>query len=297
MNFENMVFILPLFLHCFGIFVLFKIRKKKISNRSQYACMCCLCAVEILISLAFIITPLNISTKARLFINIFKDGVLMNWFLFVMIILTLDRFMEVFLNIRYRVLWKPRKTKFCLLLTLVISVILTAIVYWQSLADIQKLFPKYITLYTWSILTTIAVLFVIVTYTYFMVKIYTHPKRKTSTEKRILQSLQRDNKRSLVARIKCKIYIPTLLILSFILFCVIPDQVYLYYVVKEEKLPDITLKYIIVSHALEFTVDAFIYIIASKVSRQFIRKSFLDGRESHELSSCRSNVVINNIHG
>lgn len=273
MEFEKMTFILPAILHGIGMYILFKIRKARLRNRSQYLCLCHMGFVEFLISLIFVSSAIKIPAGIRLHLEILKDGVLMNWFLLIMLMLTFDRFMEIYFNIKYDLVWSARKTRICLLIAPLCTFTITAVVYALSYKNLSQLFPHYIALYVWSTLNLATLAAITITYTYILYKIKQSRGRADSTLNAVDNDKTSTNKSSFKYKLKRKIYTPTFLIISFLLFCFIPDNISFYHSMNGIKTSDGVIQYIVISHALEFTIDAVIYIIASKDSRDFVRKS------------------------
>lgn len=273
---ETMIYIIPTILHTVGMYILFKIRNTRIPNRSQYLCLCNMGFVEFLTSVIFLSSPVPIKPEIRLHLDIFKDGVLLNWFLLIMIILTFDRFMEVYLNIKYNLLWSVRKTKVCLFLAPLLALSITISVYVLSHRNLGTLFKLYIGLYVWSTLNSTTLTVIVVTYAYILYKIKSYPSSGRSTRVDSESSRREmclDTKNNFIKKMKRKIYAPTFLIATFLLFCFVPDNIYFYYQLRGIKPSDRIVNYIIISHAFEFTTDAVIYIIASKMSREFVRRS------------------------
>ena len=206
-----------------------------------------------------------------------------------MIYISVDRFLDIYLNIKYPSYWNEKKTKYLIIFTWVITTALcvtVSVLYKYTTFDYEVIFTKYIH----SVLNFGFCALVTCIYSYIF-----HAYKKTRaapTENRnsdvprshsvhnLCQSIQRSYE---IFR-DSRFYIAVLLVLSFLLFMVVPNLVYLFYGLPNNNKHDIkdTAK---IFYQISFISNAWIYCFVVRRVRTELRKVFL---------SCRSHTFGNN---
>ena len=202
-------------------------------------------------------------------------------YIFVMILITVDRFMEIYLNIKYDIHWCTKKTKVVLAVALVMSLlsgIPAIMVGWREPCDVFKVF----TLYVYPILEAVFVIVASFTYFYIIKQVRRHRKVSERIEKQLSENNKRPNQKPRNNRFK--IFVPTLIIITFMLFTIGPNIiklcVFLDIIQKEN---EAHIAYIFI--AIGFIADPLIYILNMKSIRYSRAKLALESNTIHITSS------------
>lgn len=185
-------------------------------------------------------------------------------YIFIMTLIVMDRFLEIYLNIRYRLLWSPQKTKIVLVIALGISLFLLIPAFLFETKDV-------IHFGTLFIYPTTEILFIIVTsVAYFYITKQVLRYRRNS--KRLKQQLQRNN--AVIYHKKpsdqFKIILPTLIILTFLCFMVAPNTITLFAFL--DILPYNHGEIVYIFYPIGFVVDAIIYIFHLRSLRSAFKR-------------------------
>ena len=171
---------------------------------------------------------------------------------FLMYLITIDRFLEIYLNIKYNIMWSPKKTMCVILLALTLSFL--------------SLIPSYViglrktifisNVYIFPILEVIFIIVASVVYTYIIKKVLQYRRNN----KRLRKQLQENNKGVRHTNLKnpLKIFAPALIIVTFVLFMVGSNVVCLYASFKKAKRDVRIIPFILLP--VGFVADAVIYI-------------------------------------
>ena len=202
-------------------------------------------------------------------------------YIFVMILITVDRFMEIYLNIKYDIHWCTKKTKVVLAVALVMSLlsgIPAIMVGWREPCDVFKVFS----LYVYPILEAVFVIVASFTYFYIIKQVRRHRKVSERIEKQLSENNKRPNQKPRNNRFK--IFVPTLIIITFMLFTIGPNIiklcVFLDIIQKEN---EAHIAYIFI--AIGFIADPLIYILNMKSIRYSRTKLALESNTIHITSS------------
>ena len=136
-------------------------------------------------------------------------------YVFIMFLITIDRFLEIYLNIKYRILWSPKKTMLSLLFGVIISLFSLIPPY---LVGTSKTY-NFAVLYMFPLSEAI---FVIVASSIYFFHIAKQVLRYRRNILRLQKQLQSNNQavHHGGAENRFKILVPTLIIVTFILFMV-----------------------------------------------------------------------------
>ena len=166
-----------------------------------------------------------------------------------MIYITLDRLIHFFLNIRYQLIITNHRTVILCVSTWIVCAmysIISCMLFQMEMLDFSALY-----IYQYPAVEVVFLIVACLTYCYIAHKYCAHKRAH-------LQS-----------RMKFKLYVPTLLVATYILLQVIPDIVYLFHVVLPKKDPSLLFIVIIWSvYMFSLLSDGLIYIFIQKNVRK-----------------------------
>lgn len=259
---------LVLLLHSLALVLLFKI---KVVNGSQKYLLTSLCLAELCLGANSILfstfKSLEMVTVLEI-VEIFDLIPLYLLYLLIMIFITLDRLFEFRLNIKYSLYWSPKKTFYAL--TIVFSILILVLVCLIILKVFFTSFDfvKIIMIY---VLPQFGIVFMILAiYTYYL--IFKKLKRNRRTSRKIKQNIMMQNSciQNEISTKGFRVFVPSLIIATFILLSIIPYVTMLiyYYVFNEQH--QLLLKFILIMFPLGWLADAVIYIFTLRQIRRKI---------------------------
>ena len=270
---------LVLLLHSLALVLLFKIKVQNVNGSQKYllTSLClvelCLGANSILFSTFKSLEMVTVLETVEIFdlIPLYLLYLLIPLYLLhllIMIFITLDRLFEFRLNIKYSLYWSPKKTFYALtivfsILILVLVCLIILKVFFTSFA-----FVKIIMIY---VLPQFEIIFMILAiYTYYL--IFKKLKRNRRTSRKIKQNIMMQNSRiqNETSTKGFRVFVPSLIIATFILLSIIPYVTMLiyYYVFNEQH--QLLLKFILIMFPLGWLADAVIYIFTLRQIRRKI---------------------------
>ena len=258
--------LLPATLHAFGMILLALTPQERlgISNKMYYIN---LSLAEFLICSCGIAKRFVSDRSVTITIILFQYCCGFVAMYLVMISLTVDRFLRVYLNIRFSLYWSDRKTLYMLLGMTLINVV--AFTVFATTSRDRFFFD----LYCFPLLDVLFVLISTITYTYIFLKIQSN--RRTSHQRH--NNNPPEMGQSLRQFPKGKEFLSIfLLVISFFIFSVTPDIVYFYHFLNGVQIVG-TWKEMLMTfmYGTSYTVDFFIYTFGSKPVRQTL-KAFFD---------------------
>ena len=265
---QCLLFSIPAALHLFAIYVLHLARYTNL-QQSQRFYLINLSLSEFLICFLGIwkrISKIYGWSDEKTYIRYVQAGIATFAYYFVMIALTLDRFFEVFLNIRYPLFFTLTKTKIIVGIVWAMSAFFTVMLCVMNTTNPEV--PNEILTYFYFVFGIICVVVSIFTYSYIMKKIYTNkvgnivPRESTgsSTDQAVAHAKQKK-------RLIQSMYLPFLLLVTFVIFVVVPEIVYFVYDLLQLNMSDSVSTTLTTSYFLAYTSDVFIYILGSKYIR------------------------------
>lgn len=262
-----LLLVIPSLLNAIGFYFLYAVRSHR-RNNNQYLYLLTLSIAEILVSVHMLIK--------RIVINDINDVIMSGiytWYIVLMTLLTVDRFLEVYLNIKYHLYWSPRKTKCALGISLIVPVIVPVIVTFATSSGSTR--QRVIFLYIYPITNHAFMVVGIAVYGY----IFKQRRKASRSLNKVLASVRSSSpytssSSTATKRAKGNFYIPALLMLTFYLFWVILDIVITYYV-GQKKAEVLDLFSILDGfYLLGLISDALIYTLCSPYVRREIMKTF-----------------------
>ena len=178
-------------LHSFGFFVLWRVKQKNPYLATQRLYLMHLSISENIYSIfygLFFVFDLTFENSTwKTVIYIIAGGGAYVWYLLILIMLTIDRFLTVYFNIRYIAVWSIRKAKQVLALCFLVSFIASILfaIYLQNLKEAYV----FLTLYIWVPVDSLFVTVSIFTYIYIYWNIL---KRKNKVARGSLNRLSNE---------------------------------------------------------------------------------------------------------
>ena len=268
-------YVLPLLLHSFGLFVLSTTTSTKLAINQKYY-LFQISSITIGKSLLKIVYRVLDMKEIRSLDDLLwavDSGCLYIAYIAIMILLTLDRFLEVYLNINYPV-WATRKvTLTSIIVTWVLSLI-TAIIFIVN-GD-TTVTEEYIVLVIWPASEMLFLIVAITVYTYIFIKIRQNRKHSQVGIQPSFSSNQSNPETASTngkqGRRRLRFYLPSLLILTFVLFWVVPDLVQYAALKQGHDLPSYTWLLVSLMVSLAMCSDAVIYLTTISELRQRVMK-------------------------
>lgn len=259
-------YIISLLLHTFGIFLL--ITKRCFIGRSQKVFMINLSISEILLSLSAIGRTVMYAEfgTSNLFYEI---SVVLNLsaclpYYTIMYALTIDRFAEIYLHMHYPLYWSARRTRYISILlwtmTGFVMVLLFMVVHVtlkHTAAKLQTFAYKYV----FPCSDLVFAILAFITYTYVITKLKSNKKFR-HIQKMMLTSVNSNEKIKKKKR-NNHLLLPTLLIITFILFIEIPDLIaFLSHINVLNRTANLNIA-LNVLYSIGYSSDAVIYVLLS----------------------------------
>ena len=212
------------------------------------------------------------------------------WYIGLMTLLTADRFLSVYLNIRYRTVCTSRRTKLVLLSLFFVSLVSTVICV---IAGNHDRIERVILLYVWPFLDAVFLSVALLTYIHFFRKIRSNQRKESLTT----SSFKREKKEQLIsekskkikkkrfsikrgASLKRGFFTPTLLVANFIVFWLIPDQIFFWLSILGKNKSEFALAsaHILLNfYPFGILMDAIIYIFFQREIVSMLKKKLALG--------------------
>ncbi|XP_066930787.1 adrenocorticotropic hormone receptor-like [Clytia hemisphaerica] len=268
---ESTLFFTAIVLHVIAIFILRKTNEDFIFTKVQKIFLINLSINEIFSSFSHCLGKVAIvyfpeqrtGSKYYIFFEITMGTLLPIWYMLIMLVITVDRFLAVYLNLRYHLLVTQRKVKILLYILPVVSIIVTGVLNFvikdnSSLVGLDNT----LTVFRMApVFDVICLLAFCMTYGYLFYQL--RKKRRTTSV------TEKDNTQT---KIKHKFFFPFLLILSFILLWMLPNWIHYSYFGFGGSIPASFHWAVDLCYPLAFICDAFIYIFSSPKVRNKVKR-------------------------
>jgi len=261
---------IPLSLHVFGLLLLWKARTFY-RNHSQYLFLVNLSVAELVFVvlglLMYVTSVFGYEWISFKFTVLQYIGGTLAYF-FIMIFITLDRFLEVYLNIKYPLYWGWRGTRNLIVAMWFLSIALSALGLVYPDFDKQQLY-RLCYRYMFPLIEFCFILIALLVYGYVFVKL------RWNRNRRVIYHPENDGQTSGASqssRVPTGFFVPTLVILTFVLIAILPDLIYFHAQVVGRKLSDQTECTVYGLYLLAMATDALIYVMLSPPLRNLIRR-------------------------
>ena len=285
------IYVLSHLLHVLGFCLLIRIKKADTFGAAQRLFLLNLSLVEAIYAALAIFEEVTLQhenlAKAKFSTVLILDGFFYVWYILVMIGLTFDRFLTLYLKLRYVTVWQIKKTKM-VLATCFLLALISAIVLLCTHSDVDALYSS-MTLYLWPLLNILFLLVAFGTYGY-LARTAFKQNRIIGPAKGLTESIDHENSHTeqqqtrgtisrktadssfSIRKMKRGFIVPSLLITSFMVCWLIPDFVYFGYEVSDIELEYDS--YVDLLYPIGVLTDAIIYILCWKDTRKELKKIF-----------------------
>lgn len=259
--------LIPISLHLLGIYLLSIVPKQNI-NATQRLLLLNLSIVTVsflfctwLASLVHVLIPSNHFEFLEYISLVQLTGFSFVYYL-AMICITADRFLEMYLNIKYALYWSGRHTLKLMYFIWFIGATFSSvmvILYYKWRIN----YTRYCYIYFFPIIEAIFLAIALVTYSYIFERYYKQLK--------ILKNRKKDFKNMLR---RSPLLLISLIIATFVLFMIVPDMILFSYHYSNTPLPNTVLLVTYILYTLTYTSDAVIYILLQKSVRKVAKRKF-----------------------
>ena len=280
--FEFIAFIITILIVLFGMYCL--LRYSGLISRNQRMYLISYTTTDIFLSLYHLmvkiidlINPMYKETSWFFAIQIFYSDAI--WIVNILTLgfLTLDRFAEVYLNIRYEICVTRNMTLLTIFVIWIAGIAIgtTSISIDLSLPNIDMIFYEFFE-YLWIVLSSIVLLNAISVYLYIYKK-YSENQRKVSnvvnrnnlnSNNKIEHKIRGTGRRHIK---KPKVFIPLFIIVTYCIFVYIPDIVYIYGL-KTMNNAYILDRIFVILYSMNIISDVTIYILLQRGIRLSLLK-------------------------
>ena len=273
---QCVLFSIPMVLHLFCIYILHVARGTNLKDNQRYFFMNLSCSEFLICFVGIIkrICKIYGWKEEGTYVRFVQAGIATFVYYFIMIVLTLDRFWEIFLNIRYPVYFSPRTTKIGIAIIWALSVCFTFALC--GLNTTHPDVPNSILTYFYFVFGIVCIAVSAFTYMYIASKIYNNRIKEDIHIPAVgslssSETVSNAKKRKILLR---SLYLPVLLLVSFLVFVIIPETTYFYYDLHDLKMSDQLSTTLTASYFIAYTLDVFIYVLGSKIIRRTITRRF-----------------------
>lgn len=247
--------------------------KENCTRESQKLLLIALCTTELIYSfgdiLLYCFILFDISNIGTTALSVFNTATVTFFYIFIMTMISFDRFLEIRLNIKYNIYWSVKKTKIVLFGALVLC-LLTWIPLFILATRSSYSFSKRLIHYIFPILVFIFLIIASFSYFYITKQVLKHRRNA----RRIEKQLQKNN--NIVydkhSTNKFKLFVPTLIVITFLLFMVAPKTIKIFF--ERGLMSEFTYEITFIFVPVGFITDAFIYIFNVNGVRQ-VFKNFI----------------------
>ena len=250
---------IPIVFHCFGIFLLLKVKYIKRYNPTQGFYIIWLSIIEILMNISKISIKLTRPDDLKFHMDVVRTGVLASHLMLVLSAMTIDRACFVVMNLKYRSSWMPEAPRWVLLNGCLLSCAMTTVLFLfcDNTNDVK--YAK--TFYIWPIHDSVVVLTFVASYTLINVKI-----------KQRAASLQRKQSIRLRRKVKQATKVPQMIVSCFITFWVTSNLVYMAFLILDKKIPIVLAGVLNICICVSYSLDAIFYIYFCRPIRRHLKE-------------------------
>lgn len=271
---------LPFLLHCVGIYLLCT-RCANIGENQKYLIIN-LCLSEIFVTISGSVRTLMLSLYGKTNFTYHLSGIANIAASFpyymTMYLLTLDRFAEIYLNIKYPLYWSEKHSRYAMAIIWSVASILLIYLFVNILLYPRTGFlriEKICFLYVFSIADFVFMVIALFTYSFIGKRLRRNRRtvsvgvvKLTKDIMKIDQSL--DKKKCFNKGINRHLKLPTLLIVSFFIFIEIPDLVIFCMYHANATMTKTVMMSCRILYGIGFTFDAFLYVLLSTRLRKWV---------------------------
>ena len=305
---QSAIFLIPIALHIVGIRLLYVTRHaQQRCTQFQRIYLVNLSVIEILRGTLKVLYHLLLVGRsnpqieqAAFYLWLIQTSGAFLWYILVLVLITFDRFLEVFLNLKYRLYCSLRRTVIALFVSFTLSFTMSLVfcVCYKDFNSVYHVFP----LYVWPVTELTFLLVALFTYSYLFAQIRAN-RRKTeqmlhnfhhlrnNSMHHIIQSMsiQRHHtpskslsfhhtppalKYHRIRKMKQRLYLPSFLILAFVLLWILPDTMVVVHILRNTPIPRAATLAVNMCYALAMSADVLIYVFSMVAVRRHLMKNF-----------------------
>ena len=280
-----------IFFHCAGIYLL-TVLKRNGEGKIHLINLLNLSCIELISSILSLFTILfhaikfadpGVSKEIEKHFNMIKASLILTAYFLTMVVILMDKVLEVMMNIRYAAIWNERKANILIIImwifgaTLCLSILLA---YHITKFDFMLYFPIFIMLPA----NIFYVILALASYAYIFYKF---------NKSRILPYGGRKDKALSFCHVfrKSRFFIPMSLILVYIIFHVIPTIVYILLIGTKKR--EYIRIYIAISYNVAMLFDSWICIFLEPHVKQLLRKIIKKRRDRIDIERHRTQRTRN----
>ena len=289
---EICLYLVPVLLHLVGLYLLYATRRTYF-NHTQRLYLIALSSTELVMAILKIVQRFCYiagAVEIGFYVWMVQTSGVFLCYILTMVLITVDRFLEVYLNLRYPLICTKRRTGLALLVTLMLSTVL-AIVLCSTYGDFETAHIV-MALYFWPTTEITFIIVAVFTYSYLFTKIRANRYRLKQLVKQLprmrSETDEAVNRRRNLKHIKKRFFLPSLLIATFVLFWFLPDLGEFIFMLKGVHVTSSQALIINIGYVLAMSSDALIYVFSSIPVRSRLLKYI--GRRRISVSFCHSNI-------
>ena len=260
---------LVMFTHILALVLLFRVKQNNVQG-SQKILLIALCMTELTFVVVNFTEELCYIVKFQKAANalyVFLVASVSTMYVLIMFLITVDRFLVIYLNIKYDILWSPKKTIIVLSVLLIASSLLLTPSYVIGLKKVETIG----TLYIIPILEAIFIISASVIYFYIFKQILRNRRNMKQLQQQLkvnIKTVYRAERHN-----QFKLLLPTMIIVTFVFFIVGANIVFL--IVQFKDLKPSLKKISMVLVPIGFMEDSLIYIFSLQSVRSIVRRTIL----------------------
>lgn len=263
--FVIILYVIGTLLHLFGCYMLYQVRRRALC-KTPITYLLNLSFSEVLLSITGCVRRilfLSGISKVATYITMFQWTTFTIGYFLAMILLTIDRFLAVYLNLRYHLYWSEKKAITTIAIAWLLSILFGITVQNIVSMNIDNIIT-FATIYYLPLVEVIVLLIAILTYGYFYKQMQRHKRQRPSV------SRSETTKQNTAGEVQVKekhrtggFYVPALIMITFVVFIILPDQVYFFTTILNVKIPDYVVQILSLAYIFAYISDGMIYIFLS----------------------------------
>ena len=280
--------------HILALKLMISIRRSSIHG-SQRLLLIALCITELTYALVDIARQsckmMRLPRLSEQAIWLFNATCITFLYIIIMTLITIERFLEIYLNIKYNIVWSPRKTRIVLFVAATLCFLLFIVLFLVGIKfGNHRVVATIILCYIYPILTLIFITAFACTYFYIIKKLYKFRANSARLQKQLhANGTGKVHKKESNKRFK--IFVPTLIIVTFLAFMVVPNFIRLcaFFEVVNSGIAHIVS---FTSIPIGFILDPCIYIFNLKGVRSAMRKRFCSRSTVHSRDNLHTQSMV-----
>ena len=254
-----------IFVHILALALLARLKQNNVKG-SQKMLLIALCVTELIYALIDILGhicyKLELDDRTIVF-YVFNSTTVTLMYMFIMTCIAVDRFLEIYLNIKYSVLWSSKKTKIILFVGLAICCLLP-IPFIEIMLNNFFHAEDIIYRYIYPVFEIMFIIIFLCSYFYIIRQVLRYRRNAKKLEKQLSQNSRVVHHKQ--SNNRFKLFLPTSIIVTFLIFMIGPNILRLCVSLKL-LCQDVGYSVSFVFIPIGFIADPIIYIFSLKANR------------------------------